>query len=280
MSNDEERISDQLVEALLGGDMVRDLEERGLRPTLQIVAIGDTPAAGEAERLIDELHARRARHDRLVSLGELSSGVVHEVRNRVGAIRALTDVARRKQASPEVVALLERILQLTERCSTSLASVLSFASGATEPCATFDVSAAIERAAILTRHQLSGHDVSLEVSSGDGLKATGRASELVQIVVNLVLNAQQAMSGGGRVSIDVRRGPDGSVAIDVADDGPGVPAELRERVFEPFFTTKSSEVGTGLGLAICSRIAHSWGGSIEVGDSAMGGALFTVLLPA
>jgi nitrogen fixation/metabolism regulation signal transduction histidine kinase len=102
--------------------------------------------------------------------------------------------------------------------------------------------------------------------------------QLTQVLVNLITNAEQAMGGAGVCTVRLRRVPSGEVAIEVADRGPGIPVESRQRIFEPYFTTK--EGGSGLGLAIVQRIVSEHGGRIEVGGEPGHGAVFRVLLPA
>jgi signal transduction histidine kinase len=100
---------------------------------------------------------------------------------------------------------------------------------------------------------------------------------LHQVLVNLVVNAVNAVPEGGRVGVRARAGEGGQLALEVHDDGPGVPEALRERIFDPFFTTRPD--GTGLGLAVCARIVAAHGGDIRVGAGPLGGACFTVQLP-
>ncbi len=104
-------------------------------------------------------------------------------------------------------------------------------------------------------------------------------SELNQVLLNLVTNAAQAMSGKGRIDITTRVAADRMVEIEVADSGPGMTPEVRARIFEPFFSTKPPGVGTGLGLAICEQIVKAHGGTIDVVSSLGAGARFTIRLP-
>jgi signal transduction histidine kinase len=150
---------------------------------------------------------------------------------------------------------------------------------------------------------LRGVSVSVEAESGLPV-VRGDHSGLEQVFVNLLLNALDATGAGGRIAVRAaakRLGeapageamgtaaprhladvPDDTpaVAVVVEDSGPGVPEDLRERVFDPFFTTKAPGQGTGLGLAIVQRIVHDHGGRIDVAAGALGGAAFTVTLPA
>ncbi|MBM4395230.1 MAG: sensor histidine kinase, partial [Deltaproteobacteria bacterium] len=128
--------------------------------------------------------------------------------------------------------------------------------------------------------------VAVAVADGPPVMVRGDREKLVQVVLNLVLNAVRATAGaaasGGQARVDlslreVARSGARFAAIEVADNGPGVPAELRERIFNPFFSTRPD--GTGLGLAISARIVEEHAGLIEVDDAPGGGALFRVLLP-
>ncbi|MBI3180253.1 MAG: hypothetical protein HYZ27_11365, partial [Deltaproteobacteria bacterium] len=101
---------------------------------------------------------------------------------------------------------------------------------------------------------------------------------LTQLLINLLLNAADAMAGRGRVRVSVER-RQARVSICVEDSGPGVPAALRERVFEPFFTTKPAGRGTGLGLSVCERVVSAAGGDITLEESDLGGARFRITLP-
>jgi two-component system, NtrC family, sensor kinase len=110
--------------------------------------------------------------------------------------------------------------------------------------------------------------------------ATGNANLLQQILVNLLVNALQAIGDQGRVTVTTGAAASGRVQVAVSDTGPGVPPELQGRIFEPFFTTKPEGQGTGLGLSICYRIAEEHGGSIHYEPAPGGGASFVVEIPA
>jgi len=126
-------------------------------------------------------------------------------------------------------------------------------------------------------------DIEIALSTAEGrAQVTGDPAQLEQVVMNLLVNARDALaSGGGRIAIDL--GVDrGAVTLIVEDTGPGVPVELRERIFEPYFTTKvdRESPGTGLGLATVYGVIQSHGGTIEVGDARPQGARFRITLPA
>ena len=135
----------------------------------------------------------------------------------------------------------------------------------------------------LVRPHKPFRDVQIETNIDASLRVALAAPRLTQVLLNLVLNAGAAIAasprGAGRIVIRARA-RDGQVRIEVEDDGPGVAAEVRDRLFEPFVTTKGLGEGTGLGLAVCRGLVESAGGEIGVDPSRTPGALFFVVLPA
>jgi signal transduction histidine kinase len=121
--------------------------------------------------------------------------------------------------------------------------------------------------------------VTVDLRLGDLPTVTGWAGPLGQVFLNLILNAQQAMSGPGTITVTSSASA-GEVTVTVGDSGPGLPDHCRERLFEPGFSTKSQDEGTGLGLFISRRIVERHGGRITADNGPEGGAVFTVVLPA
>ena len=136
----------------------------------------------------------------------------------------------------------------------------------------------MEDALFLTQPQLKGRRVEV-VRQLAPARAYANGNQIQQIVVNLLVNAVQAVGQKGRVTVTTGLGPGGRARLVVADDGPGVPAQIAGRIFEPFFTTKPEGQGTGLGLSICYRIAEEHGGSIHYEPVPEGGASFVVEIP-
>jgi len=114
----------------------------------------------------------------------------------------------------------------------------------------------------------------------DGLKVKGESHHLSQVLINLLLNAADAMSGAGRIVVRACQADERIVELSVRDTGPGIAPENLPRIFDPFFTTKAPGEGTGLGLSICHRILESFGGEVRAENALEGGALFTLRLVA
>lgn len=237
----------------------------------------------EVRRLREQLAAKDLeleRRERLAALGEMAAGVAHEVRNPLGGIVLYASMLEDDlRESPAAWARVRQISAAARRLDGIVTDILSFAGDGQLKPRRVDVGEAVGEVVRLlhSRWSPSGCDVRTRLIAGD-LVVWADEGQLQRALLNVVSNALDAVGAGGSVWIDV--GWDGAadrVSIVVSDNGPGVPAAVKERVFHPFFTTKDS--GTGLGLAIVHRILESHGGSIGVGDRDGGGAVFSLSLP-
>ncbi|HET9554207.1 MAG TPA: ATP-binding protein [Anaeromyxobacteraceae bacterium] len=252
--------------------------------------------AEERERLaakVAELEAANARlaearegllrSERLATVGRLAAGIAHEVGNPLGAIAGYAALAREKlQAGRGDAALVDdflaRIAAETARIDAIVRDLLDFARPAPSAPMPVHVAPAVDAALRLARMQPRCRDVSVRLLGLDELPAVvADERRLAQVVLNLLLNAADAMGGRGEVVI-TGSAEGGAVQVDVADSGPGIPEALRSRVFDPFFTTKEPGQGTGLGLAVCHGIMESFGGTIEVVGERPGGATLRLRL--
>lgn len=233
-------------------------------------------------RTADALAAARARvaqSEKLAALGQLAAAIAHEVRNPLAVVRSaaqgITESLPAADAGGRRAASF--IIAEVDRLGSVVSSLLAFARPLqlhAGPVALGDV---IERALALADGELAGRGVRVRREPATALPTLTADGDLVcQVLVGLLANAAEAAPAGGSVTV-ATRAADGAVEVAVADDGPGVPPDLRSRIFEPFFTTRPR--GTGLGLAVARQIVEAHGGTIEVGDRAGGGACFTVRLP-
>ena len=226
-------------------------------------------------RLRDQL----VHSERLSAVGELVAGVAHEINNPLQTIIGCVElmIEERPEGSTRD---LELVRQEATRAGQIVRNLLSFVRRGSSDRTPGDLNQIANTIAQLREHHLADRNVVLRLDLHPApLPVLVNREEIQQIVLNLVLNAEHAL-GESAGTITIRTRSDGTVqSLQVADDGPGVPAELRGRVFEPFFTTKDVGQGTGLGLSIALGIATAHGGGLELLPSGRG-ACFQLTLPA
>jgi PAS domain S-box-containing protein len=227
-----------------------------------------------------ELERRMMRSEKLAVVGSLAAGLAHEIGTPLNVISATAEYLMVDGAPEQRQRRLRDIVGETDRISRLVRELLTFARDGSTQRAAVDVHAALTRALSLLSLAAEKKGVRFEVELPPTLPPVRADPDgLHQVWVNLLVNAVNAVREGGRVGVRGRAAEDGAhVALEVHDDGPGVPEALRERIFDPFFTTRPD--GTGLGLAVCARIVAAHGGDIRVGAGPLGGACFTVQLPA
>ena len=246
----------------------------------------------EVERATERLaqaQARLVRSERLASVGRLAAGLAHEIGNPISALLGLEELLLGGGLSDEEQRdFLQRMRRETERIHRILRDLLQFA----RPAAGYaqstdsdpgDVATAVQDTSALVLPQKGMRDIELVTDVEAGLPAVSLSREqLVQVLLNLVLNATDACGPGGRVRVAAQAhgpGPAPGVCIAVEDNGPGVAPQVREHLFEPFVTTKEVGKGTGLGLAVCRGLVEAAGGTISLDSSATSGARFVIELP-
>jgi len=235
---------------------------------------------------LEELHLRA---ERLEAVAELSSSLAHEIKNPLASIRSSVEqLGRSSRANPDEKFLANLIVRESDRLSRLLSEFLDFSRVRVTECRPMDLHSVAEAAIRLVRQHpdcAAGVKIILE---GGPTPMEGDEDLLHRVVSNLVLNAVQA--AGSRAAVKVRTGSaavnelpggagiDNPVALRVSDNGPGIPADLQERLFEPFATGRVG--GTGLGLAIVQRAVEAHRGLVLVDTKAGGGTTFTVYFPA
>ena len=244
---------------------------------------GDRPGHVLAFRDVTDrrrLEKERTRAQKLESLGVLAGGLAHDFNNLMTVVLGHVSML---QAAPWDAAAgkasLDSIRQATEQARGLTGQLLTFARGGAPRKELTDLAALVRRAAALAR---AGTGVELTLELPDDLpQAEVDPAQMEQVVGNLIINARQALDDHGRITIRGRAtSVDGAlwVKLEVADDGPGIPPEIADRVFEPYFTTRPD--GTGLGLTICHSILQRHDGFIRVAADAGPGARFVIGLPA
>ncbi|MFH1569268.1 MAG: ATP-binding protein [Gemmatimonadota bacterium] len=256
------------------------------------VLANQTAAAIENSRLYSDIEAahqrlKESQRQLLISakqaaIGELAGGVAHEVNNPLQIILSRVQLmAAQNRDQEKVVQGLGLIESNVKRISRIIRALLGFAShSATEgELSSFELRQAIQQAFALVKHQLDAQLIAIELDIDRDLpQLHGNVGELEQVFINLILNAQNAMPNGGRLSISCHR-DDATVEIRFSDTGVGIAPEHLDRIFEPFFTTRAEQGGTGLGLAVSYRIVEMHGGTITVESEPGIGATFIVRLP-
>ena len=224
--------------------------------------------------------ARLAESEKLATLGQLAAAIAHEVRNPLAVIRSaaqgLGETARPDDADAARASAF--ITAEVDRLANVVTSLLAFARPLRPALRPVGVGELFDRALLLARDDLATKQLRVHRSDAPDLPAARADPDLVcQVLLGLLANAAESVPPGGELVLE-GHAADGAVELVVADSGPGVPADLRERIFEPFFTTRPR--GTGLGLAVARQIVEAHGGRIAVADGPRGGARFTVRLPA
>jgi signal transduction histidine kinase len=235
----------------------------------------------DAQFRMRELAKRLQQAEQLSTLGILTSGLAHELRNPangiVNAMRPLAAMLKPQLADPEsgISQLFDVVKQSAGQISFLSRQLLGFQRGQELEVAPTNLTELVERAVTLSSGALSNVELRLQLSVETPVTCSGHL--LVQALTNLVENAGHAAGATGWVEVTTRN-DNGRVIVEVADSGPGVPVELRERIFEPFFTTKDPGVGTGLGLPISRAIVHRHGGVLELRER-VGRPVFVIDMP-
>jgi signal transduction histidine kinase len=229
---------------------------------------------------LQSTQAQLIQSEKLASVGQLTAGIVHDVKNPLAVIKGLAEELQEEmESNPFVSGQLVTIRDSANRASTIVTDLLKFARQSTPEMQTRDMKETINSSLRLTEYLTRKAKVEVKVDMPEeAVMMTYDAQQIEQVLINLINNATQAMPTGGELRINVVQA-EGVVAIAVQDTGTGIPKQIQGRIFDPFFTTKPEGEGTGLGLSVSFGIVSSHGGKIEL-DSEFGwGTTFTVLLP-
>jgi two-component system, NtrC family, sensor kinase len=301
-------------EAIANGDLTRRVPQGS---TIELARLARS-INRMTSRLLEE-QAQRGHLEKVASVGRLAAGVAHEIGNPLGAIDGYAHLLRRSMdGDADAADAIVGIQRESARIDRIMRGMLDYARPRRRTLGPTNLNDAVRRVAEMLTDQGALRQSCLTLALNDQVPhLTGDAHELEQVMVNLLLNAVDAMNGGGAISVvtqcipfseitdtgDRRRDDPAVIAIDrqpnarvrawlrsvgelrevitlvVADSGPGIPWSESERVFDPFFTTKEPGKGTGLGLAIVARIVEGLGGTVWVREAREGGAAFVIYFP-
>jgi signal transduction histidine kinase len=237
-------------------------------------------ALSSANEEMQTMQAQLLRSERLAAIGQLAAGVSHEIDNPVGIILGhaellLEDLEVEDPLREDVAAIIDEC----RRCKRITGGLLGFARSPDSYRERVDLNLLAEEVVSSLRPQKLFKDLDLSIAGVDeDLSVTVDADQIRQVMINLLLNAAQALQGRGRLEVTLSK-VSGSAMIHVDDSGPGIPAEDQERVFQPFFSTKAHGEGTGLGLPLCRKLIEGQDGEISAQKSLLGGARLSVSLP-
>lgn len=233
---------------------------------------------------LDTLRQQLLQAQRLSSVGALASSVAHEFNNILTTIINYAKLGLRGNLEPAQKQAFEKILKGGQRAALIVNGMLGFARNRNATREPTDLVSLIEEVLLLTDKDLSKHRIQVDKRFHSRPIAHVVAGQIEQILLNLIINARQAMPHGGRLRIDVRENrTSGMAEVRIADSGVGIAPDQLRQIFEPFFTTKQPDEhghgGTGLGLSVCRQIIEQHHGRIRV-ESVLGkGSTFTIKLP-
>ncbi|MCK4341367.1 MAG: hypothetical protein KAY37_06560 [Phycisphaerae bacterium] len=233
-----------------------------------------------AEDQKSQLHQQLIHADRLATIGQLAAGVAHELNEPLGSILGFAQLAKKCPELPSPAEQdIEKIVTASLYAREVIKKLMVFARQMPPRSTRVDLIQVVEDALYFLEAQCAKKDIEVVRELAPGMpEITADPAQLKQVLVNLVVNATQAMPHGGTLTVSTRSSGS-SVFLDVKDTGIGMSKETLEKVFLPFFTTKDVNEGTGLGLAVVHGIVTSHGGSIDVESQVGQGTRFEIRLP-
>jgi two-component system NtrC family sensor kinase len=237
----------------------------------------------QREKALQDTQVALVQSEKMAAFGQLGAGIAHEVKNPLAGILGLTQLclleAENETTQFKNLSLIEKE---TKRCKTIIDNLLKFSRQEKVAFDMIDVNrVALDTIAIIS-HQLGINQIKLLQELTPELPPVyGNANQIQQVLLNLMINAQQALAGmPGTIKLATSRLDMKTIKIQVTDDGPGIPEDVQSKIFEPFFTTKPVGQGTGLGLSVSYGIVKTHKGDIDIQSELGKGTVFTILLPA
>jgi PAS domain S-box-containing protein len=245
------------------------------KPAGVIISVQDITMEKKLEQQI-------IQSERLAAMGQMIGGFAHELNNPLTSILGITELAQEGEASESTRKQLGILQQQARRAAEIVQNLMYFARPPAPGRSAVNLSELIQRSLHLQAYALRKSNITVDFLQEPTLPAvTADPNQLMQVFMNLILNAEQAIRQGrdkGTIRVRVGQRPD-SVWVTFQDDGPGIAADILPHIFDPFFTTKRPGRGTGLGLSICKTVLREHGGNIEAEAAPGAGAVFTITLP-
>ena len=234
------------------------------------------------EKALNEAQAQLVQSEKMAAFGQLGAGIAHEVKNPLAGILGFAQLSLRKTEKDSP--LHKNLLQIekeTRRCKTIIENLLKFARQEKVQYAATDINRVVQDSIDIMGHQLGIHQIKVEKDLSANLpEIMANGNQIQQVLMNFMLNSQQAMNGNpGTVRLETAIADAQNIEIRVKDNGPGIPKEIQTKIFEPFFTTKPAGQGTGLGLSVSYGIIKDHGGIIRIVSQQGEGTLFIITLP-
>ncbi|MGH9710882.1 MAG: two-component system sensor histidine kinase NtrB, partial [Candidatus Acidiferrales bacterium] len=221
--------------------------------------------------------------EKLAAIGQMVSGVAHELNNPLTAILGMSDLVRERATDDASRRQIELVQKQARKAADLVQGLLNFSRPSRPKSQHVRLDELAKRAIELQQFVLASRNITVEFdAASQSREIEADPNQMVQVFVNLLANAEQAIASvrdHGRIRIHIGD-MEGKAEILIDDDGPGIPAEIRSKIFDPFFTTRRTSGGSGLGMTICLVIVKEHGGTIEAQSSPEGGARLRILLPA
>ena len=229
-----------------------------------------------------KLEQQVVQSERLAAMGAMIGGVAHELNNPLTSILGVSELLQDTETNETARKQLGMLQQQARRAAEIVQNLTYFARPPAPGKSRINLAEVVERTLNLHAYSLRKNSITVDFLKESGVPyALGDPHQLMQVFLNLILNAEQAIREGrdkGTLRIRLGKG-ENSVSVSFHDDGPGIPKENLTSIFDPFYTTKRPGRGTGLGLSICKSVMKEHNGSVEAANAPDGGAVFTVTLP-
>jgi signal transduction histidine kinase len=233
----------------------------------------------EESRQVGQMRAQMVEREKMVSIGQLASGIAHEVGNPLSSISSIVQMVKRSGMNGKMTDQLALIETHIKRINGTVRQLVKLARPGGDRWEEIDVGRVLEETVLLISFDPRAHDVDIAFEHPEALPTIhGVPGQLEQVFINLSLNALDAMADGGTLTINARK-TRSSIIVRIEDTGYGIPPETGRRIFDPFYTTKEPGKGTGLGLAVSYSIMQNFNGTIEYDSIPGEGTAFTIYLP-